>query len=125
MREILPSDLVLWINNIPVIVLPPDLVAKQELDIVKLEKLKAFYLIKLSIFDEMFMEEDRNKLRVLDYILQQLEFRVQREWGFSEDIKYHYWWLESPKCTCPKFDNLDQIPSPNRVINCSCIIHGE
>jgi hypothetical protein len=36
-----------------------------------------------------------------------LEFRLQRQWQFSEDAKFHRYQVEIKGCTCPLLDNAE------------------
>ena len=43
-------------------------------------------------------------------------------YGEEEDICFHRFW-ETPKCTCPKIDNIEIYPNENQIFNKDCIIH--
>jgi len=36
-----------------------------------------------------------------------LEFRLQRQWKFGEDARFHRYQLDIRGCTCPKLDNME------------------
>jgi hypothetical protein len=36
-----------------------------------------------------------------------LEFRLQKEWKFPQDPKFHRYQLEIKGCTCPRMDNFE------------------
>jgi hypothetical protein len=38
-----------------------------------------------------------------------LEFRLQKEWKFPQDPKFHRYQLEIKGCTCPRMDNYELI----------------
>lgn len=38
-----------------------------------------------------------------------LEFRLQKEWKFPQDPKFHRYQLEIKGCTCPRMDNFELI----------------
>ena len=62
-------------------------------------------------------------LKAWDNVCTNLEFSLQKAWGFSQDIKYHKFW-DRPRCTCPKMDNDDAYPYGYYVISESCPLHG-
>ena len=70
-------------------------------------------------------EEDRKLLRKSVGVIEGLEFRLQKLWGFSEDRDYHSWWYKHPLCTCPTLDNMDTTGAIMRYINMSCPLHGK
>lgn len=39
----------------------------------------------------------------------ELEFRLQRQWKFPEDSKFHRYQTQIRGCTCPKLDNADLV----------------
>ena len=57
--------------------------------------------------------------------LQELEYSMQKEWGFEVNANYHTWWLEHKECTCPKLDNKDPVYfGAGKIINSTCKIHN-
>lgn len=58
-----------------------------------------------------------------DDICTDLEFRLQKAWGFSQDINFHKFW-ERPRCTCPKMDNDDTYPYGYYTTSLDCPLHG-
>jgi hypothetical protein len=38
-----------------------------------------------------------------------LEFKLQRQWKFPEDAKFHHYSLYIKGCTCPRMDNAELI----------------
>lgn len=84
-------------------------------------KLKKCMLEKLKIFDKISKSN-----RALNFKYKQLtdiEFNMQLLYGEPEDIKYHKFW-ETPKCTCPKIDNLELYPTDDPIFDKNCPIHG-
>ena len=53
----------------------------------------------------------------------ELEFELQRLWGFSQDEEFHKYWLNIGSCSCPKMDNMDRL-GYGRIINLGCPVHG-
>lgn len=87
----------------------------------KIGKLKNCLLEKLKIFDiiENSTEED---LRIYYKKLTDIEYNMQLLYGEDENISYHRFW-ETPKCTCPKIDNLELYPSASPIFDYNCPIH--
>lgn len=67
---------------------------------------------------------DLSLLAVNRDALQQLEFDLQREWGFTPDINHHSYWYRVPHCTCPKMDNQDYLGS-GEIVASDCPVHGD
>lgn len=86
-----------------------------------LDKLKNCLLEKLKIYDEI---ENSDNLEKYYKKLTDLEYSMQILYGEEEDISYHRFW-ETPKCTCPKIDNLEIYPSQTPIFNDKCPIHGK
>lgn len=80
--------------------------------------------VKHGLFEDMENTDDREELRLLSAQVEEIEYTLQRLWGFAEDSNYHRFW-EVPKCTCSKLDNSDRLGTHYRVINANCVIHGE
>lgn len=53
----------------------------------------------------------------------ELEFELQRLWGFPQDKEFHRYWLNIGSCSCPKMDNMDRL-GYGRIINLGCPVHG-
>lgn len=86
-----------------------------------LTKLKKCMLEKLKVFDKI--SKSNRSLKNKYKQLTDIEFNMQMLYGEPEDIKYHKFW-ETPKCTCPKIDNLELFPSDNPIFDKECPIHG-
>ncbi len=86
--------------------------------IVKLQNLRKYF------FDFMELSNDKDEIRRLDKIVTQIEFQLQKLWGFPQNKNFHRW-FDVPKCTCPKMDNADNMGSEYRIINPNCILHGK
>ncbi|WVS24662.1 hypothetical protein PSPHG_CDS_0181 [Pseudomonas phage Psxphi15] len=39
--------------------------------------------------------------------VRELEYRLQKEWKFPQDPKFHRYQLEIKGCTCPRMDNFE------------------
>ena len=53
----------------------------------------------------------------------ELEFELQRLWGFPQDEEFHRYWLSVGQCYCPHIDNLERL-GYGRIINLGCPVHG-
>lgn len=85
-----------------------------------LDKLKNCLIEKLKIYDKI--ENTKYKLKTHYKKLTDIEYNMQLLYGEKEDIAYHRFW-ETPKCTCPKIDNLEIYPSNNPIFDNKCPIH--
>lgn len=87
----------------------------------KIEKLQK---IRCCFYDIMEVTDDKTQLRNYSNIITQINYQLQRLWGFKLDSTKHDWY-NIPKCSCPKSDNNQYWGINNRIINKLCIIHGE
>ncbi len=69
-----------------------------------LDKLKNCLLEKLKIYD--IIENSDIDLHQYYKKITDIEYNMQILYGEKEDISEHRFW-ETPKCTCPKIDNLE------------------
>ena len=53
----------------------------------------------------------------------ELEFELQRLWGFPQDEEFHRYWLSVGHCECGTLDNLERL-GYGRIINLVCPVHG-
>lgn len=67
---------------------------------------------------------DGKLIKKANEVATELEFGLQKLWGFPLDYDWHRFW-EIPGCACPKMDNEDRYPYGNYIINQKCRIHGE
>lgn len=79
--------------------------------------------LKLVIYDMMLDTEDPKLLKSLAKDLTEIEYELQKLWGFPLDANYHKFW-EYPKCECPVMDNEDRYPH-SRIMNLNCPLHGD
>lgn len=100
------------------------LLAKQEVSDENIEKLKEVHVRKLEVFDKMKETDDKQQLKELAITVENIEFELQKLWGFKEDKNMHEWYMV-PKCTCPKMDNYDYKGTEFKIINLDCPVHGE
>ena len=85
-----------------------------------LNKLKKCLLEKLKIYD--IIENSDDNLAQYYKKLTDVEYNMQLLYGEEEDIIYHSFW-STPKCTCPKIDNLEIYPSNKPIFHKNCPIH--
>jgi len=85
-----------------------------------LPKLKNCLKEKLKIYD--VIENSDECLYQYYKKLTDIEYNMQILYGEKEDISYHRFW-ETPKCTCPKIDNLEIYPSNKPIFDKNCPIH--
>jgi len=57
-------------------------------------------------------------------VIRDIEFALQKEWGFGQDEDFHVYWNSLPGCKCPVMDNLDARGTKYRHINKNCPYHG-
>ena len=85
-----------------------------------LGKLKKCLSKKLEIFE--LIENSDDNLEQYYKKLTNIEYDMQILYGEDEDIEYHLFW-QTPKCTCPKIDNLEIYPSKDPILDKNCPIH--
>jgi hypothetical protein len=89
-----------------------------------IKKIEELYSEEQIILKNMIKEEDRDKLLMLADDWHSIQFKLQKQWGFKQDINYHKWW-NLPKCRCPKMDNDDAWPTGHYVRIEDCPLHGK
>ena len=87
-----------------------------------LPKLKNCLIEKLKIHGAIQSSDE--DLKKYYKKLTDIEYNMQILYGEEEDISYHRFW-ETPKCTCPKIDNLENYPSNKPIFDDKCPIHGK
>ncbi len=100
------------------------LVKKQHVTDDQLEIIKQLHVEKEHIFDHMRRTDNQRLLVLLSDIVTEIEFDLQRVWGFECNKNMHRFW-NVPKCSCPKFDNEDRYGTPYTIVNLGCLVHGE
>ena len=85
-----------------------------------LKKLKNCLIEKLKIYD--IIENSDEDLQQYYKKLTDIEYNLQILYGEDEDASFHRFW-ETPKCTCPKIDNVEIYPSKTPYFNENCLIH--
>jgi len=57
--------------------------------------------------------------------IEEIGFKMQGLWGFTQDANYHTHWLRIPDCQCPKMDNTDPVYyGRGKIISGGCPVHG-
>lgn len=87
-----------------------------------LDEIKDAHELMLIIFDIMHSTNEKHYLRDLLKDITVIELRLQLLWGFKRDPLYHKFW-NYPKCTCPKYDNIDSYPYM-AFYSKRCVLHG-
>ena len=114
---------VVYFEGEPKFLLNAKLVEKQGIGADGLEIIKNLHVERLSTENLMLTAQGSN-LKSLVKIWSQLQFDLQKSWGFPLDERFHAFW-SCPRCECPKLDNWDAHPSGYYVTNLSCPLHGE
>ena len=101
------------------------LLKKQGVDSTGLSNIKALHVKKHLIFQHMENTpvECTATLKKLADEVTEVEFALQRAWGFPQDKTYHEWY-NVPKCNCSKLDNKERRGTPYSIVNLECPIHG-
>lgn len=76
--------------------------------------------ILLSSKGELLTRADYD---IISEQITELEFELQRLWGFPQDKEFHKYWLSVGHCECPPLDNLERL-GYGRIINLGCPVHG-
>ena len=100
-----------------------NLINRQKVSADDVQKIVKLQTIRKYFYDFIELSDDKEEIRRLDKIITQIEFKLQKLWGFPHDRNFHRW-FDVPKCSCPKWDNAESLGSDFRIINPNCIIHG-
>lgn len=87
-----------------------------------LKKIKSCLIEKLKIYDLIKKSDD--DLKKYYKKMTDIEYNLQTLYDEEENISYHKFW-ETPKCICPKIDNIEIYPSNKPYFNSKCPIHGK
>lgn len=101
-----------------------NLVNRQKVSAEDVKKIVKLQTIRKYFYDFIELSNDKEEIRRLDKIITQIEFQLQKLWGFPQNRNFHRW-FDVPKCSCPKWDNADSLGSDFRIINPNCILHGK
>ena len=101
-----------------------NLVNRQKVSGENVKRIVKLQTIRKYFYDFIELSDDKEEIRRLDRIITQIEFQIQKLWGFPENKNFHRW-FDVPKCSCPKLDNADSLGSKFRTINPNCILHGQ
>jgi len=88
----------------------------------KLDTIKKLHIEKFKVFEKIEVAKEGEMAGYVKDI-ENLEFKLQRAWGFPQDRNFHRW-FEVPRCTCAKMDNQDRSGTEYRVYNLDCPVHG-
>lgn len=115
------EDCTVMFNGRPALTLNPRLIAKQGLDMSQVNHIKALHMSQLALLENL--ENNFVDPRVAGMEWSNIQFNLQKAWGFNENSNFHRFW-ELPKCTCPKMDNEDRFPMGPYIHDAACPIHG-
>lgn len=115
------EELVVYYNGEPFAMMNKTLLDKQNAW-GNLEAIKHCHWLKYLIFHIMAKTRDAAELYSLGLDITEIEYELQRLWGFELDANYHRSW-EYPKCECPKVDNQDNYPH-RKIISSGCPVHN-
>lgn len=105
------------------VLLNPHLCKKQKITQEGLEDLKALHYKVQAVLEAMEQSNDKTELRALNSDWRELQFELQKTWGFDQNPNFHHWYTV-PKCSCPKVDNLECYGTPYGIYSGDCLIHG-
>lgn len=105
------------------VTLSEDLLKKQAIDMEGAAEILGLHARKLALYAGMEVAEDFS-LSAYGRELRNVEYDLQRAWGFPQTAKYHRFW-EAPRCTCPKMDNEEHYGTAYAIIDKACPVHGE
>jgi hypothetical protein len=83
------------------------------------------HAVKYGILIDMQNTDVSNVKALKEYAeqLTEIEYTLQRLWGFPENSAYHKFWL-LPHCKCPRMDNQDRYATGCSIIDTECPVHG-
>lgn len=103
------------------------LILKQGISQQNVDNIVELHNQRLRLFDAMRGAEpvdDKCGMFVCCNHLTEIEYRLQANWGFEQNEKFHSWWFMMPHCTCPQMDNMDMVGTKYSNIGLACPIHG-
>ncbi len=89
-----------------------------------ISNIQKLYEVEDLHIKKMIATNNQEQLMLLEDDWHNIQFELQKQWGFKEDINYHKWWY-LPKCRCPKMDNEDFWPTGYYVKVEDCPLHGK
>lgn len=90
----------------------------------RIPELKELYIQMFKNFEKQKTVKNNILLYNLNQEIETIEFKMQEIFGFNKDKNFHRYWNESPRCTCPKLDNIDLYGTEYRIFDTECPIHG-
>lgn len=101
-----------------------DLLAKQKVTDKQIDNLERLYH-DLELTFELGDIEDIGAIYAheLASTVKDIEYRLQENWNFPHDPKFHTWWNRFKYCRCPQIDN-DERFGYDKIINSRCPFHG-
>lgn len=103
-----------------------DLAAVRNITPSNIKRIKELHVTRHLLFELAKVKLDnRETLKNMVTVLENLEFELQKAWKFEQDNWKHTWWNKIPGCTCPKVDNQDTYGTPFRYYSGDCPFHGK
>lgn len=125
-NKIIPDIYTVVLNGEPKFRINPNLVKKQGVED-KVADIVALHVKKLEIFEEMKSLEVNNltipKLKELNIKAIYIEKELQYIWKFPYNEKFFKFW-DTPHCSCPRMDNIDNYPKGPYFNSTNCPIHS-
>jgi hypothetical protein len=92
----------------------------------QLIELKKTYISMYKIFELMTNNiGNYYLLNELTIKLENIEYKLQKLYGFPLNKNHHRYWYTNNICTCPKIDNNEYLGTEYRLINEDCELHGK
>lgn len=128
--QLIPDKYHIKINDVTTSYINPSLAEEKNLSDENLEELKSLHVTKIELFEMMDMADPKNPPSEQFFpkcaeLIKEIEFLMQRAWGFSEDADYHTWWYQAPHCSCPKADNAERFGTKYKIVREDCPLHGK
>ena len=104
------------------------LLKSQKVSDVQKENIISLHKELRKLFDRV-QQMSEKEVEALAYSIrtqvEDIEFKLQENWGFEVSSDYHQYWFYIPHCNCPKMDNRELFGVDRRIYNCSCPIHKD
>jgi len=102
------------------------LIEKNKVSKKAVRKILSIHCDRLDLFVEFIKATGKpRKLRGLVKELERIEYRLQEQWNFKKDKRFHCWWYNAPGCLCPQMDNKELFGTDLRITQSNCPLHGK
>lgn len=110
-----------------VIELNDRLLKQQKIDKDTCWKIHALHWARHQLINEIKVidanSNQGSKIRVWADKITVIDFALQEQWGWPQDIKKHRWW-ELPGCDCNSEQNQRWLGTSKRFMSDDCVYHG-